>query len=703
MKERMWKFILDGFLILAFAVPAMEMLIENTDFGLRRDFLLLYSGAAFLTMLLLETADKIRMSFWILPIIPVAELIISRDMALLWNCLAAYGILGILVLILRLPFRKWILPIPLIVYLIYFIPQEGTPGYVAGCIVLELAGVISGFLSGEHRDRWVLLLGLTAMLACMIPSGEEPMKWEGVRSVLGKMGSWIETGWKNISYFVEGLFGDDEESYVGYSETGGLNGGLGESGREELYFRTMGRKQPTYLNGAVYGTMGPDGFTERITDQLPVNGWLAMYLNAIYNGDVTQLEAACFSRVERAEISYAYIRTSDLLIPATTFRVDRELKYGLTSKEGKGFTFDANYISVDNASKYFRRLCKNAAGRKTISYEQAEKVAREIYSLSLAEYLTEEEYYQCLEAYQAVETDPVYLDTSMTSERTAELAAKITADSSSDMEKARKIEAYLRQYPYDLSVDLRGRENYVDAFLFEEQKGYCIHYASAMICMLRSCGIPARLVQGFLYSPNEEGVIYGGNAHAWVEAYMSGVGWVRFEPTASEQNADDYGWRLVLRETDQGEFPEETTEEEEVSEPEDVPEPVRLPAEITRKDSTSVRDVLITVGYYVLAVLGMVGVLIAGYLLVRWIMYQRMTPEQKLKHDVQALRKKLDAKLPEGERAESVFDYIPYIENEEQKGKLEKLFRGYYRVRFRGDAAEADLVTGMRSMLREVR
>ena len=67
------------------------------------------------------------------------------------------------------------------------------------------------------------------------------------------------------------------------------------------------------------------------------------------------------------------------------------------------------------------------------------------------------------------------------------------------------------------------------------RRGYCEHFATTMVVMLRLQGIPARLVEGYL--PGEQGgtpgeqVIRKSAAHAWVEAWFPGLGWVDFDPT----------------------------------------------------------------------------------------------------------------------------------------------------------------------------
>ena len=74
----------------------------------------------------------------------------------------------------------------------------------------------------------------------------------------------------------------------------------------------------------------------------------------------------------------------------------------------------------------------------------------------------------------------------------------------------------------------------IEDFLFNTKKGYCEHYASSMVLMLRSLGIPSRVVTGFYGGEkNEYGaylIVRKSNAHSWVEALTDGR-WKRFDPT----------------------------------------------------------------------------------------------------------------------------------------------------------------------------
>lgn len=79
--------------------------------------------------------------------------------------------------------------------------------------------------------------------------------------------------------------------------------------------------------------------------------------------------------------------------------------------------------------------------------------------------------------------------------------------------------------------------NRIDQFMFTSQKGFCGHFAGSMVFMLRSVGIPARVVigyQGGEWNPYEKYLMVRQyDAHAWVEAWLPEKGWVRFDPTAA--------------------------------------------------------------------------------------------------------------------------------------------------------------------------
>ena len=124
------------------------------------------------------------------------------------------------------------------------------------------------------------------------------------------------------------------------------------------------------------------------------------------------------------------------------------------------------------------------------------------------------------------------------SPRIKELAQDITADAETPYDKANVITRYLRQnieYSATLPNPPRNADR-LEWFLFDTKKGFCVYYASSEVTMLRSLGIPARVAVGFAQGDAEEDTytVRRLNAHAWPEVYFPGIGWVEFEPTASQ-------------------------------------------------------------------------------------------------------------------------------------------------------------------------
>jgi transglutaminase-like putative cysteine protease len=131
-----------------------------------------------------------------------------------------------------------------------------------------------------------------------------------------------------------------------------------------------------------------------------------------------------------------------------------------------------------------------------------------------------------------------YLQLPSLSRDVQSLAQKVTLKTQSSYAKARAVERYLREnYEYSLDIETSVQKSPIEEFLFIRKTGYCEHYASAMVVLLRTLGIPARLATGFLVGEwNDFGQYYTGrqrDAHAWVEVYFPLSGWMTFDPTPS--------------------------------------------------------------------------------------------------------------------------------------------------------------------------
>lgn len=97
---------------------------------------------------------------------------------------------------------------------------------------------------------------------------------------------------------------------------------------------------------------------------------------------------------------------------------------------------------------------------------------------------------------------------------------------------------HFRQQPfyYTLYPPL-VEENPVDQFLFESRRGFCEHYATSFVTLMRLAGIPARVVTGYqggeINPIGDYLIVRQSDAHAWAEVWLAGLGWVRTDPTAA--------------------------------------------------------------------------------------------------------------------------------------------------------------------------
>ncbi len=121
---------------------------------------------------------------------------------------------------------------------------------------------------------------------------------------------------------------------------------------------------------------------------------------------------------------------------------------------------------------------------------------------------------------------------------TTRFARSLLAQSSDSAELVRLVLQYFRREPfsYTLEPPLLGR-NSVDEFLFSSRAGFCEHYASAFVVLMRELGIPARVVTGYQggeINPSDGYMeVRQSDAHAWAEVWIEQRGWIRVDPTGA--------------------------------------------------------------------------------------------------------------------------------------------------------------------------
>ena len=123
--------------------------------------------------------------------------------------------------------------------------------------------------------------------------------------------------------------------------------------------------------------------------------------------------------------------------------------------------------------------------------------------------------------------------------RARQLAREIAAESTGPADTVRRVLNMFTNEPfvYTLQPPLLPQSDGMDAFLFDTRRGFCEHYASAFVIMMRAAGIPARVVAGYqggeVNPVNGTVIVHQFDAHAWTEVWLEGEGWVRVDPTAA--------------------------------------------------------------------------------------------------------------------------------------------------------------------------
>ncbi|TCT16063.1 uncharacterized protein DUF3488 [Natranaerovirga pectinivora] len=411
------------------------------------------------------------------------------------------------------------------------------------------------------------ICGLVFLLAYLMPSSDAPLDWSWMDSTIESAQNYVQTrlrmsedttlsfGFGDESSLLEGNISLDDTLVMTVDSPVGslyLKGAV-----REIYTGVSWESQQSEVT-----TLGQnvqlDGFNDDlfefsqgskiITNNMDI-------LNEFYN------------KIS-IDITYENLLTQSIIIPSMTesiiFDSDpinlNKNSYGILSSDdflNQQFKYTVELYIINNNNRVVQLLRNSSRGaykgylqnssprgnrqlRRDI--ERLEEVSKDVYNRYL----------------QLPDKLP---------ERIRDLAIELTSSTTNDYDRVRSIETYLsNNYRYTLEPgNIPKDRDFVDYFLFDLKEGYCIYYASAMTVLVRSLGIPARYVEGYLLPAHPvQGTTYkitNGQAHAWVEVYFEGFGWIPFEPTSS-YSEDLYEAVEEILGEESGIFQEENIEEE---------------------------------------------------------------------------------------------------------------------------------------------
>lgn len=408
---------------------------------------------------------------------------------------------------------------------------------------------------------------IIALLSVSLPSKPEPIQWKSVKLLLQKAeerGSILMT---QFEYFFDRTGKEFTLNFSGYSEEDTELGGELDINKETALKVSTQNKSTS--RGYLIGSIG-DTYTGR---RWVRSGRKVEFEKADYYYDFYELLAA-FTRVEEAggdlsnvikrrsyDIEYYDIRTRSLFYPLKTFSMNlsKKLKYGETEQgaflfdraKGIGTNYEVQYYELNLNNEVLKQLLREGNSSDfLVSLEDLNKTAGEIFDYNaLGADFDLQGLRKALIRRQA-EIKKVYTTLPDTlPARVKSLADKLTRGYDNNYDKLKALETYLNTLPYTTRVEKTPKgKDFVDYFLFEQQKGYCTYFASAFGVMARCVGIPTRYVEGFLVDyRNKDGIntynVLSNNAHSWVEAYIDGVGWIPFEPTPAFYGARYTPWK----------------------------------------------------------------------------------------------------------------------------------------------------------------
>ena len=551
---------------------------------------------------------------------------------------------------------------------------------------------------------------LLGILVTLLPMQREPINWAPVAEAGGRIFHRAQDMVDSAAYHLSSMWGGTYTA--GYNSLEVSGGKIERSGRTEIILKTAQDPYYEYTDEETSENM-------KVRRTLYLAGGagvdktkLVSFLKFLHSNNVDREYAALFSQLSEVKLEYAYLNTPDEIAPVNTFLVyDGNSQNDAVHK--KGYRLTARYIDIDYGSPYLAGLIREAeaAGQdESLSYEDACSYFMELYGVELGSILTGDEYEEAAEgSYSAAD-----LGTDGVSAALQELADQITRGVPGEYDKCRTIESYLRQYSYQTNAvgghdplstmsTPAGMADIADRFLFETGAGYCVHYTSSMIMMLRLSGIPARAVSGYRYVyPFEKADAYevsGNCAHIWPEAYIRGVGWVPFEPTGAYRTAEEYTWRRK---------PAAAGNDSQSAYSPPVPAPAQVPdVPDDEKTSGSLSGMTLDQAMRIalptaLSILVTLALLILGTLSAARLRYLRAAPEKKLAMDVDMIKKGIRKQSAEDFADRGLLsDYIARAP-EALRPDIQRVFDIYYRVLYGSSsvsAEENELAAGVREQL----
>ena len=392
----------------------------------------------------------------------------------------------------------------------------------------------------EYTKKYLVFLSpflfLSFLILLLYKAPEKAYDWDFAKRIYADVATAVDH--IQISIF-QGSSGSYENATVGFSDDALLSGNVKAKTRDVMVVSSnVNQKFQLYLagksfndfDGRIWEDRSPSEANETTLDVVETYGAVLRY-DPEFVGD--------YLKPRSVKIGYRYFNSKHVFHPLKSVVIPEQVEEFECGFGGGNIIADHKISYEDDYSVSFFRM-----NRKTSLYGEL---------LSITKPLSEQEWmdaesalgidgydnisYSDYEAYREM----IYRDYTaapVLTERTADFMRRLMEGAETELEKMNRLEAFLQSFDYDTAPGkvpekITSAGAYLDYFLFENPRGFCNYFATAMVLLARSEGYPARYVQGYLTTvhKNKQTVIKSDQAHSWAEIYFDGFGWITYEAT----------------------------------------------------------------------------------------------------------------------------------------------------------------------------
>jgi hypothetical protein len=433
-------------------------------------------------------------------------------------------------------------------------------------VYLRSSGKDSDTLRNSHAAFLLLCAPVCLfvfLLAYFMPASEKPIEWDWMDSKINSIESFVNSKFSNVNseYFTIGSTGFNEESAR-------LGGNVRVD--DTLVMKVDSPVGGIYLKGAVRDQYTGFSWESTNTERMALGQKLQLvdlntdFFKVLEESNILSERSSDLNKLlnkTSINITYENLKTKTLFIPSKTESIvfDEQVSvfmdnYGIPSSEKflrKQFKYNVELYNINTSNESLADLLRNSSQGMYNIYVQTEdkSISQNTTTIVSNQYISLDQ--KAPENYEKYLQIPDELP-----ERVKKLALEITYSAENNFDRAKAIESYLaNNYSYTLIPGTTPKDrDFVDYFLFDQKFGYCTYYASAMTVLARSIGIPARYVEGYVLptqpAQSTSYEVTNKQAHAWVEVYFEGFGWIPFEPTAPlSQNLYGTSERTIAEES----------------------------------------------------------------------------------------------------------------------------------------------------------